>query len=46
VRQAQYRDRSSEQKCPCFRLPKLERAAASGQTPMGIPSMAELSALV
>jgi hypothetical protein len=46
VRQAQYRDRSSEQKCPCFRLPKLERAAASGQTPMGIPSMAGLSALV
>jgi hypothetical protein len=46
VRRAQYRDQSSEQKCPCFKLPKLERAAASGQTPMGIPSMAGLSPLV
>ena len=46
VRRPQYRDRSSEQKCPCLKLPKLERAAASGQTPTGIPSMAGLSALV
>ena len=46
VRRAQYRDQSSKQKCPCFKLPKLERAAASGQTPMGIPSMAGLSPLV
>jgi hypothetical protein len=46
VRRAQYRDQSSEQKCPCFKLPKLERAAASGQTPMGIPNMVGLSPLV